>query len=87
MSALCGSSGDRIGDSVKSVSLVPAVGVHADGMVPFGENITMKRLTGPVAACARRGAIASSQGRAIAAPPAPRRIVRRESGRCLARSW
>ena len=29
---MCGSSGDRIGDSVKSVSLVPAVGVHADGM-------------------------------------------------------
>ena len=38
----------------------------------------MKRLGGAAAACARRGDIASSNGSAIAAPPAPRRIVRRD---------
>src|SRR6185503_18311874 len=54
MSDLCGSSGARIGDSVKSDSLVPATGVHADGMVPLAENITMKRLTGADAAGARQ---------------------------------
>ncbi len=80
---MCASSGARIGDSAKSVSLVPGVGVHAGGIVPFAENITMKRLAGAAAACARRGSIASSQGRAIAAPPAPRRIVRRDRGRVV----
>ena len=63
-SALCASSGARIGDSVKSVSLVRS-GVHAGGMVPFAENITMKRL----------GAARSPRARAAAASP-PARAAR-----------
>ena len=62
---------------MKLVSL--PVGVHAVGSVPSAENMTMNRL-GEVPARARRGSIASSQGSAIAAPAAPRRMVLRDIG-------
>ena len=83
-SALCGASGDRIGDSVKSGLAVP-VGVQRRGIVPLAENITTKRLAGPVAACARRGRHRLQPGQRDRRAAGAAQDRSREKG--VARSW
>src|SRR5689334_22560154 len=79
ISFLSSLSGSSVGESAK---LAPtSFGAQASGITPFGENRTAIRTGGfvPAAAAApraMRGIIASSQGKATAAPT-PRKNVRR----------
>src|SRR5262245_45209661 len=63
--------------SLKSFS--PPVGNHEPPTTPFSLKNVRRRL-GDAAAWARRGAIASRKGRAMATPLAPRRRARRLKG-------